>query len=239
MMEPHILRHSFLNQSRGRRLVTGRMTAGRSLTSPAEEEEKDGDVAAEKLGLSLSDKTIAEAILLFSGCVSSSGESWSKSTCSWALSCIYRNSPLTFNFFITFEVQNSWKISRLRRYGTRIQLNRTSSSLLILLTKMASLCQACASSSATPLVLAKRVFSLASSPFIFTSGHKTPRHYSSFRASTSASASASASTSDCVDLKERRSTDLVELEYAELNLKHKISEVSSLDRLISHPFSQL
>uniref|UniRef100_A0A1J3FJ51 tRNA (guanine(46)-N(7))-methyltransferase n=1 Tax=Noccaea caerulescens TaxID=107243 RepID=A0A1J3FJ51_NOCCA len=97
---------------------------------------------------------------------------------------------------------------------------------------MASLCQACASSSATRLVLAKRVFlfSLASSSFIFTSGHKTPRHYSSFRASTSASAS----TSDCVDLKEVRSTDLVELEYAELNLKYKISEEVGHVRIRQH-----
>lgn len=33
-----------------------------------EEEEDDSDVAEEKLGLSLSDGKIAEAILLFSGC---------------------------------------------------------------------------------------------------------------------------------------------------------------------------
>lgn len=55
---------------RGRRLFTGRITAGRGLTLPAneEEEEEEGDVAAEKFGLSLSDGRIAEAILLFSGC---------------------------------------------------------------------------------------------------------------------------------------------------------------------------
>ncbi|CAH2072503.1 unnamed protein product [Thlaspi arvense] len=92
---------------------------------------------------------------------------------------------------------------------------------------MASLCQACSSSSATPLLLAKRVFSLASSPFI---GHKSPRHYSSFRASTSASAS----TSVCLDLKEVRSTDLVELEYADLNLKYKISEEVGHVRIRQH-----
>lgn len=45
------------------------MTAGRCLTSPAEEEEEEeeGVVAAEKLGLSLSDGRIAEAIVLVSG----------------------------------------------------------------------------------------------------------------------------------------------------------------------------
>ena len=36
------------------RLITGRMTAGRGLMSP-EEEEEDSDVAEEKVGLSLSD----------------------------------------------------------------------------------------------------------------------------------------------------------------------------------------
>lgn len=87
------------------------------------------------------------------------------------------------------------------------------------LTKMVSLCQACSSTSATPLLLAKRVFSLASSAF----GHKTPHHYYSFRAFNSASAS----TSVCLDSKEVRSNGLVDLEYAELNLKYKISEVSS------------
>lgn len=51
---------------KGRRLFTGRITAGRYLTFPAEEEE-EGDVAAEKFGLSLSDVTIAEAIFLVSG----------------------------------------------------------------------------------------------------------------------------------------------------------------------------
>ncbi|CAN8300347.1 unnamed protein product [Cochlearia groenlandica] len=96
---------------------------------------------------------------------------------------------------------------------------------------MGSLCQACSSSSATPLVLAKRVFSLAaSSPFIHTSGHKPYRHCSSFRAFSSASAS----TSVCVDLKELRSTDLVELEYAELNLKYKISEEVGHVRIRQH-----
>lgn len=89
---------------------------------------------------------------------------------------------------------------------------------------MASLCQACSSSSATPLLLARRMFSLASSPYMFTNGHKIPRHYSSFRAFTSVSASASTSVS--VDLKEVRSNELVDLEYAELNLKYKISEVT-------------
>lgn len=92
---------------------------------------------------------------------------------------------------------------------------------------MASLCQACSSSSATPLLLAKRVFSLASSPFIFMREHKIPRHCNSFRAFNAVSASSSASTSVCVDFKDLRSNELVELEYAELNLNHKISEVSS------------
>ena len=93
--------------------------------------------------------------------------------------------------------------------------------------KMGSLTQACSSSSS----LAKSVFSLASSsPFFFTSGHtKITRHYSSsfFRASTSPLASV------CVDSKEVRSTDLVDLEYAELNLKYKISEVSSFHLSLS------
>ncbi|KAF2539945.1 hypothetical protein F2Q68_00022555 [Brassica cretica] len=81
--------------------------------------------------------------------------------------------------------------------------------------------ESCSSSSS----LAKSLFSLASSsPFIFTSsGHtKITRHYSSsfFRASTSPPLA-----SVCLDSKEVRSTDLVDLEYAELNLKYKISEV--------------
>ncbi|CAF1781243.1 unnamed protein product [Brassica napus] len=83
---------------------------------------------------------------------------------------------------------------------------------------MGSLTQACSSSS-----LAKSVFSLASSPFIFTSRRK-------FRASTSAS---SASNSASLDVKEVRSTDLVDLEYADLNLKYKISEVSSFHLSLS------
>ncbi|KAL0735659.1 hypothetical protein Bca4012_011869 [Brassica carinata] len=96
---------------------------------------------------------------------------------------------------------------------------------------MGSFCQACSSSSslATPLSLAKSVFSLASSsPFIFTKGHKITRYYSSFTASTSASASV------CHDLKEVRSTDLVDLEYAELNLKYKISEEVGHVRIRQH-----
>ncbi|KAG2300281.1 hypothetical protein Bca52824_036753 [Brassica carinata] len=99
--------------------------------------------------------------------------------------------------------------------------------------KMGSLCQACSSSfQATPLSLAKSVFSLASSsPFIFTKGHKINRYYSTFRASTSGS---SASTSVCLDSKEVRSTDLVDLEYAELNLKYKISEEVGHVRIRQH-----
>ncbi|EOA21200.1 hypothetical protein CARUB_v10001547mg [Capsella rubella] len=95
---------------------------------------------------------------------------------------------------------------------------------------MATLCQACSSSSTTPLLLAKRVFSLASSPYLFTSGYKTPRHCSSFRAFNSASAS----TSVCVDLKELRSNELVDLEYAELNLMHKIFEDVGHVRIRQH-----
>ncbi|KAH0860610.1 hypothetical protein HID58_088871 [Brassica napus] len=84
---------------------------------------------------------------------------------------------------------------------------------------MGSLTQACSSSS-----LAKSVFSLASSPFIFTSRRK-------FRASTSAS---SASNSASLDVKEVRSTDLVDLEYADLNLKYKISEEVGHVRIRQH-----
>ena len=54
IVEPHIFRLSYLYLTRGRRIITGRMTAGRGLTSP-EEEEEDSDVAEEKVGLSLSD----------------------------------------------------------------------------------------------------------------------------------------------------------------------------------------
>ncbi|RID41861.1 hypothetical protein BRARA_J01788 [Brassica rapa] len=93
--------------------------------------------------------------------------------------------------------------------------------------KMGSLTQACSSSSS----LAKSVFSLASSsPFLFTSRRKITRHYSSsfFRASTSPLASV------CVDSKEVRSTDLVDLEYAELNLKYKISEEVGHVRIRQH-----
>ncbi|KFK25990.1 trna (guanine-n -)-methyltransferase-like [Arabis alpina] len=89
---------------------------------------------------------------------------------------------------------------------------------------MVSLCQAYSSTWATPVLLAKRVFSLASSPF----GHKISRHYSSFRAFNSAS------TSVCLDSKELRSTDLVDLEYAELNLKYKISEEVGHVRIRQH-----
>ncbi|CAA0403267.1 unnamed protein product [Arabidopsis thaliana] len=99
---------------------------------------------------------------------------------------------------------------------------------------MASLCQACSSSSATPLLLAKRVFSLASSPFIFMREHKIPRHCNSFRAFNAVSASSSASTSVCVDFKDLRSNELVELEYAELNLNHKISEEVGHVRIRQH-----
>lgn len=66
--EKQIFNGGTTHQSRGRRFITGRMTAGRGLTSP-EEEEDDSDVAEEKLGLRLSGGKIAEAIfLLFSGC---------------------------------------------------------------------------------------------------------------------------------------------------------------------------
>ncbi|CAL9230676.1 unnamed protein product [Arabidopsis halleri] len=95
---------------------------------------------------------------------------------------------------------------------------------------MAALCQACSSSSTAPLLLAKRVFSFTSSPYIFTSGHKISRHCSSFRASTFASAS----TSVCVDLKDLRSNELVDLEYAELNLNHKISQEVGRVRIRQH-----
>ncbi|VVB14956.1 unnamed protein product [Arabis nemorensis] len=92
---------------------------------------------------------------------------------------------------------------------------------------MVSLCQACSSTSTTPLLVAKRVFSLASSPF----GHKNPpRHYYSFRGFNSVSAS----TSVCLDSKEVRSNGLVELEYAELNLKYKISEEVGHARIRQH-----
>ncbi|XP_010492727.1 PREDICTED: uncharacterized protein LOC104770076 [Camelina sativa] len=93
---------------------------------------------------------------------------------------------------------------------------------------MATLYQACSSSSSTPLLLAKRVFSLASSPHSFTNGYKIPRHCSSFRAFNSAS------TSVCINLKELRSNELVDLEYAELNLMHKISEEVGHKRIRQH-----